>query len=114
MSVQFEPLGSLTFATGAPNATGKQRPIRILFRAALSWITKICFTGAGRVTKPPVPLGCPRVVGIGLISSLPMIASSQLPTAVILFAGPNAMPAVGPSPLIRSEEHTSELQSRRE
>ncbi len=35
-SVQFKPLGSLTFAIGAPKATGKQRPIRILFKAALS------------------------------------------------------------------------------
>src|SRR3989442_868165 len=38
-STQFRPLGSLTFATGIPNATGKQRPIRILLNDASSWIT---------------------------------------------------------------------------
>src|SRR5438067_2277503 len=54
----------------------------------------MCFTGAGNVAKPPVPFGCPNVVAIGLTSLFPMIASSQLPTAVILFAGPNWIPAV--------------------
>ena len=38
-SAQFRPLGSLTFATGAPKATGKQRAIRILLRPPSSWIT---------------------------------------------------------------------------
>src|SRR2546422_2612521 len=38
-STQLSPLGSLTFATGGPKATGKQRPIAILLKVASSWIT---------------------------------------------------------------------------
>jgi hypothetical protein len=38
-SSQFRPLGSLTFATGGPNATGKQRPIAIFVNDASSWTT---------------------------------------------------------------------------
>src|SRR5437879_2270354 len=38
-STQLRPLRSLTFATGAPKATGKQRPIAIFEKVASSWIT---------------------------------------------------------------------------
>src|SRR3989442_15991177 len=38
-SSQFRPLGSLTLGTGAPKATGKQRPIAILVSVASSWMT---------------------------------------------------------------------------
>src|SRR2546425_1200258 len=38
-STQSRPLGSLTLVMAGPNATGKQRPIRILLSDASSWMT---------------------------------------------------------------------------
>src|SRR5439155_26681420 len=89
-STQVKPLGSLTLGTGGPNATGKQRPIKILFRSASSWTTKTCLTGVGRVTNPPDPSGWPNVVATGLTSLLPIMPSSQPSGLLTLFAGPNS------------------------
>src|SRR5215831_8379655 len=97
-SAQFKPLGSLTLGIGGPNATGKQRPIKILFRSASSWTTKTCLTGVGSVTYPPPPSGWPKVVATGLTSLLPIMPSSQPSGLLTLFAGPNSIPAVASPP----------------
>src|SRR2546423_45651 len=89
-STQLRPLGSLTLGTGAPNATGKQRPIAILLKVASSWMTYTCLTAVDSFAGgPPGAAGWPRVVATGLTSSLPMIPSSQLRPRVTLKPGPN-------------------------
>src|SRR4051812_41250260 len=64
-SVQLRPLGSLTFWSGAPNATGKHRAIWILLRPPSSWITYTRRTGAASVVARPLT-SCPVVVAAGL------------------------------------------------
>ena len=56
-----------------------------------------------------MPLGWPSVVATGLTSLLPMIPSSQPVCEVILFAGPNWMPAVGPAPVTGERYITSNI-----
>src|SRR5438067_11766667 len=93
MSVQLRPLGSLTFGTAGPKATGKQRPIQIWLSAPLSWMTNTCFTGEGRTAYVLAVSGCPNVAATGLTSLLPIIASLQVPSPLTGLRGPNSIPA---------------------
>src|SRR5438105_12321930 len=99
MSVQLRPLGSLTFGIAGPKATGKQRPIQIWLSAPLSWMTKTCFTGAGRMAKVLAVMGWPSVVATGLTSLLPIIASLQVARPLTGLRGPNSIPADALVPL---------------
>jgi hypothetical protein len=105
-STQFRPLGSLTFGIGAPNATGKQRAIRILLRLPSSWMTYTCFTACGSVAPFK-----PVLVATGLTSLLPMIPSSHEPGSVMWFGGPRTSPADAPAPATGERYMTSVLLS---
>src|SRR2546428_9498743 len=100
-STQSRPLGSLTLVMAGPNATEKQRPIRILLSDASSWMTYTCLTADTSVDCPLWSV----FVATGLTSSFPMIPSLHVPTPLTLFPGPNWIPAVLESAPVTGERH---------